>query len=151
MPNLLIIEDDHSTSIALAALLRMHGHDVSCAHTVAEALHYLRAHKPDLMLLDLGLPRIDGLDLLDAIAGEPGLATVPIVVYSGRNEPATVETARRLGACDYIVKGERWEQIYRRIEFCLNADASPDGSLHLERHSMSHTWEGREAPIWTLP
>ena len=123
MSNLLIVDDDQSASAALASLLRRYGHDVSCAHSVADALHRLRQEKPDLVLLDLGLPRIDGLDLLDALSGEPGMAAVPVAVFSGRDEPGAVEAARRLGACDYILKGSDWEQTYRRIQSCLAADA----------------------------
>ena len=119
MPSLLIIEDDRTTSAALAALLRMHGHDVACAHTAGEALGQLRRGRPDLLVLDLGLPRVDGLDLLDAFAGEPGFCAIPVVVYSGRDEPGAVAEARSRGACDYIVKGGGWEHAYQRIEACL--------------------------------
>ena len=125
MSSLLIVEDEPKTSAAIAALLRMHGHDVACAQTAGEALGQLRRHRPDLLLLDLGLPRVDGLDLLDALGGEPGLCGVPVVVYSGRDEPHTVADARSRGACDYIVKGDAWEETYQRIEACLarTADA----------------------------
>jgi CheY-like chemotaxis protein len=119
MPHLLIVDDEPGAAAAMAALLRRHGHEVSCAASVTEALRQLRAQRPDLMLLDLGLPRVDGLDFLHALAGEPGLSDIPIAVYSGRDEPGAIETARRLGACEYILKGDDWEQTYRRIESCL--------------------------------
>ena len=125
MPNLLIVDDDRRTSAALAGLLRLHGHDVRCAHAVGPALHELRRDRPDLVLLDLGLPRVDGLDLLEALAEEPGLSAVPVAVYSGRSDPQAVAAAKRLGACDYIIKGaDRWEHTYRRIESCLTAAAA---------------------------
>ncbi|HYO08000.1 MAG TPA: response regulator [Tepidisphaeraceae bacterium] len=119
MSSLLIVEDDSSTSAALGALLRMHGHDVASAQSAVEALSQLRRHQPDLVLLDLGLPRVDGLDLLDALADEPCFSGIPVVVYSGRAEPDTVTAAKQLGACDYIVKSEDWNQTYQRIEACL--------------------------------
>ena len=125
MPNLLIVEDDVKTSEALASLLRMHGHEVALAHTAGEALGHIRRGRPDLLLLDLGLPRVDGLDLLDAFAGEPGLSAMPVVVYSGRDEPRDVAEARSRGACDYIVKGGGWEQTYKRIEACLTRAPGP--------------------------
>ena len=121
MPHLLIVDDDPGASAALAAVLRRYGHEVSCAASVGEALGRLRAHRPDLMLLDLGLPRVDGLEFLHALSGEPGLSAVPIAVLSGRDEPGAIETARRLGVCEYILKGEDWDQTYRRIESCLTA------------------------------
>ena len=119
MPQLLIIEDDADTSAALAALLRTRGYDVSCASTAGEALHRLHHAQPDLLLLDLGLPRIDGLDLLDALAEEPQFSDVPVIVYSGQGDPQTVNTALRRGAADFIVKGGSWEQTCQRIESCL--------------------------------
>ena len=122
MSNLLVIEDDPETSTALVALLRMYGHDVACARTAGEAIGQLRQGTPDLMLLDLGLPHVDGLDLLGALTGEACFSGIPVVVYSGQDEPETVREARRRGACDYIVKGSSWEQTYQRIEACL-ADA----------------------------
>ena len=124
MPNVLIVDDDQGSAAALAALLRTHGHDVACASSAGEALRQVRCLKPDLVLLDLGLPRVDGLDLLEAVVGEPALDAVAIAVYSGRDEPAAVDAARRLGACDYILKGGPWDDTYRRIESCLAAAAA---------------------------
>ncbi len=124
MSSLLIVEDDRNTSSALAALLRARGHDVACAHTAGEALGQLRRGRPDLLLLDLGLPRVDGLDLLDALASEPGFFDVPVVVYSGRDEAEAVAEARSRGAWDYIVKGDNWEQTYGRIAACLARTAN---------------------------
>jgi DNA-binding response OmpR family regulator len=126
MPKLLIIDDDIRSTASLAALLRSHGHDVYCAYTVGEALRQVRCVKPDLMLLDLGLPRVDGLELLEAVVGEPGLDGVSVVVYSARVDPAAVEAARRLGACDYLLKGGAWEETYRRIESCLAGAAAAE-------------------------
>jgi CheY-like chemotaxis protein len=123
MSHLLIVEDDSNTSAALAALLRNRGHHVACASTAGEALHQLHHAQPDLLLLDLGLPRVDGLDLLDALAEEPQFSDVPVVVYSGRADPAAVDTALRRGALDYIVKGEPWEQTCQRIESCVGRAA----------------------------
>jgi CheY-like chemotaxis protein len=126
MPHLLIVDDEPGAAAAMAALLRRHGHEVSCAVSVTEALRELRAQRPDLMLLDLGLPRVDGLDFLHALVDEPGLSDIPIAVYSGRDEPGAIETARRLGACEYILKGEDWEQTYRRIKSCLPTGPDAD-------------------------
>ena len=120
MSSLLIIEDDRDASAALAALLRSRGHEVACAGTAGEALGRLRHCRPDLLLLDLGLPRgVDGLDLLDALSREPRFTDLSVVVYSGRDDPDAVAAARRSGAMDYIVKGGGWEQACRRIEECL--------------------------------
>ena len=119
MARLLIIDDEPNAAAALAALLRQKGHDVACAETVGSGLSRLRKDRPDLVVLDLGLPRIDGLELLEALAGEPAFEDLRVAVYSGRDDPDAVELARRLGACDYIVKGASFTDTYARIEHCL--------------------------------
>jgi two-component system KDP operon response regulator KdpE len=120
MSHLLIVDDDVNTSAALAALLRARGHDVECAGNVGEALRQLQTAQPELLLLDLGLPRVDGLDLLKALAEEPQYSDLPVVVYSGPTDVRVVKTALRRGAGDYIVKGGPWEQTCRRIESRLS-------------------------------
>lgn len=127
MANLLIIDDDVPASAALAALLRREGHQVTCAPTAGKALSQLRQGDPDLVLLDLTMPRVDGLDLLDAITDEPRFRGLRVAIYSGRDEPDALAAARRLGACDYIVKGGDWGQTYDRIKACLGGEqmASP--------------------------
>jgi DNA-binding response OmpR family regulator len=142
MANLLIIDDDLQASTLLATLLRREGHDVECATTVGDGLSTLRRHDPDLVLLDLGLPRVDGLDLLDALMGEPRFAHLRVVVYTGRDEPEVREAARRLGAREFIVKGTDWEHIYERIRSVLAEGTAPvAGGATVER-----PWEGRSHP-----
>jgi DNA-binding response OmpR family regulator len=119
MAKLLIIDDEPSAAAALAALLRQKGHDVTCAETAGSGLTRLRKDRPDLVLLDLSLPRVDGLELLEALAGEPTFEDLRVAVYSGRDDPEAVELARRLGACDYIIKGSDVRETYDRIESCL--------------------------------
>jgi DNA-binding response OmpR family regulator len=62
------------------------------------------------------MPRTDGLELLDAIREEPRLSHVRVAVYTGRTDEESRETARKLGACDYILKGPNWDEIYERIK-----------------------------------
>jgi CheY-like chemotaxis protein len=119
MANLLIVDDDAPASAALAALLRREGHTVSCARSAGEALTRLRQADPDLVLLDLTMPHIDGMDLLEALTDEPRFRNLRVAIYSGRAEPDALDAARRLGACDYIVKGGAWAQTYDRIRACL--------------------------------
>jgi two-component system KDP operon response regulator KdpE len=116
---LLIIEDDAAAAGALATLLRRRGHDVTCAATAGEGLHHLRGGQTDLVLLDIDLPYSSGLELLGALAEDPCLSDVRVTIYSGHDDAESQQTAARLGACDYIVKGLNWDQTYSRIESCL--------------------------------
>ena len=125
MASVLIIDDDKVASNALAKLLASEGHEATCAASAGEALSQLRHSEPDLVLLDLTLPHVDGLDLLDALADEPRFADLKVVVHSGRTEPEALATAERLGACDFIPKGQDWDHLYSRIKAQLPADPRP--------------------------
>jgi CheY-like chemotaxis protein len=123
MAKLLIVDDDVPVAAALAALLQREGHETTCAQSAGEALSRLREVDPDLVLLDLSMPRVDGLDLLDALGDDPRYADLRVAVYSGREDPDAVRAARQMGACDYILKGENWSETYRRIRSCLDGAA----------------------------
>ena len=129
MANLLIIDDDVPASAALAALLRREGHQVTCAPSAGEALSRLRQGDPDLVLLDLTMPRVDGLELFEALNEEPRFQGLRVAIYSGRDEPGAVDEARRLGACEYILKGGDWAQTYDRIKACLQRDSMTSSAL----------------------
>ena len=116
MASILIIDDDPAMAAPLVEVLRRDGHTAEYVPGVREALGHLHGNEPDLILLDLSMPRTDGLDLLDAIREEPRLADVRVAVYTGRTDDESRETARKLGACDYIVKGPNWDEIYARIK-----------------------------------
>jgi len=119
MAELLIVDDDRDAADALTALLRARGHQVRWAPDAGGALAQIRHDPPDLVLLDLGLPRVFGLDLLDAMRDEPSLAPVAVAVYTGHDDPATRARAARLGACGFIAKGRPLQAIWADIETCL--------------------------------
>ena len=119
MAALLIIDDDDHEAMALARLLEAEGHSIHCAATVTDALRFLRQEPPDLVLLDLTMPHVSGMDLLDALGGEAQFAHIPIALYTGHNDAVARDTALQLGACEYILKGEPWEVIRNQIEHCL--------------------------------
>ena len=120
MSRVLIIDDDVAQSALLARLIRANGHEADCAATAGQALSSLR-NPPDLVLLDLGMPRVDGLELLAALGEESRFENLRIAVYSGRAEPEAFEAARKLGACDFILKGEDGQVTLDRILAHLNA------------------------------
>ena len=126
MPSVFVIDDEETNCAMVVALLKRDGIDADAAASVSEALAHLRHNEPDLVLLDLGMPRTDGLDLLDALMDEPRFENLRVVVFSGRNDPETVAEARRLGARDFIEKGAPWDEVRRRIRAQLCAD--PAGS-----------------------
>jgi PleD family two-component response regulator len=116
MAKLLIVDDEIAEVRPLMVLLRQEGHDVCCATTPGEALTELQHNPPDLILLDLNMPHLNGFDLLDAIEDDSRFFDVPVAIYSGLSDEASIARAMKLGACDYIVKGMNWDQTYQRIK-----------------------------------
>ena len=78
---------------------------VGIAHDGAEALEKVAALKPDLVLMDLKMPRVDGFEFLEWLRREPGLKIIPVVVFSSSNLPEDVHRAYALGANSFVVKG----------------------------------------------
>src|SRR4051812_49299899 len=83
----LVVEDDEDTRGALSEVLADEGYSVSEASDGATALRRLRSQRPDLMLLDLGLPEMPGEELLRTKASDPALAAIPVLVLSGAPRP----------------------------------------------------------------
>ena len=71
------------------------------------------------MLLDLRMPRVGGLDLLEALGNEGRFAHVPVALFTGTDDPDARSAAEQLGARDYILKGQDWPDTRSRIERCL--------------------------------
>lgn len=82
--HILVVDDDATVLRTMRINLRAGGYEVECVTNAADALDSLSAGRPDLVLLDLGLPDMDGVDLLRRIRAE---STVPVVVLSARHQP----------------------------------------------------------------
>ena len=102
MPRLLVVDDDHAFRVSTAALLRADGHDVSVAADATAAVQALRAQVYDLVLLDLRMPGIDGIQLVETLRiwGE----TVPILMISGYGTVESAVRAMHRGTDDFLTK-----------------------------------------------
>jgi len=108
----LVVDDEPQILRALAINLRARRYDVVTAATGADALAAAAAHQPDLIVLDLGLPDIDGVDV---IRGVRGWSTAPIVVLSGRTDSADKVDALDAGADDYVTKPFAVDELLARL------------------------------------
>jgi len=115
---ILIVDDDAAACEALARLLQLEGYRPSCAGDGREALAAMRRRTPALVLLDVTMPEVDGLRLLDEMRHDPGLRDVPVVMMSGASEPESVLEAERLGANDYLIKDRlSADQVIGRVRY----------------------------------
>jgi CheY-like chemotaxis protein len=103
MAAVLIAEDDEDIAAILARLLKRAGHTVRREPDGWAALEAAVAHPPDVVLTDLGMPRMDGLELTRALRGHAELANTPIVMLSGQLHPGAVEPGAA-GVCALLLK-----------------------------------------------
>src|SRR6478736_7798657 len=101
MATVLLVEDDHVVRDALMRSLTDLGHTVHASGTALDALRRVAAEAPDLIVLDLGLPDLDGADALRMLRG---ITDVPIIIATARDDEQTVVRLLRAGADDYMVK-----------------------------------------------
>ena len=122
----LVVEDDPRICRTLEVNLRARGYEADIAGTGEQALHLAARYHPDVVILDLGLPAMDGLDV---VRGLRGWTSVPIVVLSGRgSEEAKVE-ALDLGADDYLTKPFGMDELFARLRAAARRAVLPEGDV----------------------
>jgi two-component system, OmpR family, KDP operon response regulator KdpE len=117
---LLVVEDDERIRAALIRALRDRGHAVNSAGTGLEGLRQAVDERPDLVVLDLGLPDLDGRELLRMLRA---VSSVPVIVATARDDEQSVVQALDAGADDYVVKPFPAGQLDARIRAVLRRAA----------------------------
>jgi two-component system KDP operon response regulator KdpE len=120
---ILLVDDEVSIQRALAPLLRSRGYEVVVAGTGADALQIVATRPPDLIVLDLGLPDLEGTEVCRRIRAD---SQVPIIVLSARNGESDKVSALDLGADDYVAKPFSPEELLARIRVALRRVFSED-------------------------
>ena len=117
MASVLIVDDHEQAARLVAALLRASGHRAVCAAGGEEALLYVQQDRPDLVLLDVMMPGIDGLEVLRRLRGDRRFAELPVLMYSAVSDEETRSAALAAGAQEYLVKGRsQWPDVQATIE-----------------------------------
>lgn len=116
MSRILVVDDEPQIRKALSVTLRASGYDVDVVGTGEEALTRAAAARPDAVLLDLGLPGIDGVDVIEGLRG---WSDVPIVVLSVRGQESDKITALDAGADDYVTKPFGMGELLARLRVAL--------------------------------
>ena len=101
---ILIIEDDKFLRELIAQKLIKEGFEISEAVDGEEGMKKVKEEKPDLVLLDLILPGIDGFEVLSRMREESALASIPVIILSNLGQREDVEKGLRMGAVDYLIK-----------------------------------------------
>jgi DNA-binding response OmpR family regulator len=151
MARLLLVEDDETIGHALSSSLAAHGHEVSWQSTGRGALAQAAKGPLDLVLLDLGLPDLDGVAVCRELRGTRPEAVV--VMLTARDEEMDVIIGLEAGADDYLTKPVRLAELHARIRAHLRRSAPPTsgavvlGDLALDTGSRRVSIAGTEVPL----
>ena len=123
MARILIVEDEAPIAENLQALLEARGHQVALAADGAAAVESARRQAPDLMLLDIMLPKLGGFDVCRLLKGDAATRKIKIVMITGLGRMGDVETAFANGADDYIIKPFDSQRLFKKLEKVLGPAA----------------------------
>src|ERR1044071_5296352 len=106
MPVVMVVDDTDSARELMAKLLRMCGYQTLCASSGMEALQVLQVIRPDVILLDMAMPEMDGLTVLQILRGSERWKTLPVLMVTALSDPKLIEHSKQLGAQGYFVKAQ---------------------------------------------
>jgi DNA-binding response OmpR family regulator len=129
MPKVLIVEDDATIRQAVVRALGDLGYAVAAAHTAMSGLQLAVDEKPDVVVLDLGLPDLDGREMLRMLRA---VSKVPIIVASARGAESDIVRSLNAGADDHVVKPYGAAQLDARIRAVLRRSGEPEGDSAVE-------------------
>ena len=123
----LIVEDEESILLSLEFLLRKEGYDVASARDGAAALRALEQQPPDLVLLDVMLPLIDGFELCASTRANPALRHTRIMLVTARGREAEIARGMALGADAYLTKPFSTRELMEKVRALLDAPPPAQG------------------------
>lgn len=152
MAQLLLVEDDATIRTSLTRALTERGHAVASAPNAMSGLQQATTGHPDLVVLDLGLPDVDGAEMLRMLRA---VSSVPVIVATARDADADVVALLDQGADDYVVKPYSAAQLDARIRAVLRRSADEDdsaaptivGGLRIDAAAREVTLDGRRLEL----
>lgn len=144
MPAVLIIEDDVAVRAAVARGLAERGHHVMSEPTGMDGLNAVIVSSPDAVVLDLGLPDVDGTEILRMIRA---VSSVPVIVVTARDEESAIVAVLDAGADDYVVKPFSAAQLDARVRAVLRRGALGETAPALSVGALEIDLDAREARL----
>jgi two-component system phosphate regulon response regulator PhoB len=123
--HILVVDDEPDILELVHYNLVQHGYEVTCSLSGEEGLAQTRSRPPDLVLLDIMLPGMDGLEVCKALKQDRRTADIPLIMLTARSEEADIVTGLELGADDYLTKPFSPRVLLARIKAVLRRHAAP--------------------------
>lgn len=131
MPKILVVEDEVSLQKAIVDILTVHHYEALGALDGEKGIELARREKPDLILLDLILPRVNGFDVLQTLKSDEETRDIPVIVLTNLEGSMDVERALSLGAMTYLVKTNyELEDIVKRVQDALTKHPPKTATEH---------------------
>jgi two-component system LytT family response regulator len=116
MTTILILEDDDNVRLPVVDLLEAEGYTVESADNGKDGVAMARKMKPDLIVSDIMMPELDGLEVFEALQKDPHTAVIPFIFLTAKTDPSDIREGLSLGADDYITKPFEPEDLVKSIE-----------------------------------
>jgi CheY-like chemotaxis protein len=120
----LIIEDEADAAELFAEMMRVSGFRVLKTSSSAPALNVISAERPDVVLLDIMMPEISGLDILRLMRDDPALADIPVVIVSAKSMPTDIKDGLDAGASTYLTKPVGFLELKEAVERALSTPSA---------------------------
>jgi len=159
---ILVVEDDRDISELITYNLEREGYEVSCLYDGAQAVDFVTRRKPELIILDLMLPEVDGIEICRTLKSDAATKHIPIVMLTAKSEEADVVVGLQMGADDYIPKPFSPKVLIARIKAITrrtadlslssitadNVRSFGDFKIDLLKHKISY--KGREVKLTSI-
>lgn len=122
MARILIVDDSIDVRLALATILEDAGHEIVEAEDGDQVFDLAIEQKPDLVLLDVAMPRVNGFDALATLKADTRTSPIPVIMVTAKGRPEDMAMARSLGAVEYITKPWADGDVELRVDWALAAD-----------------------------
>ncbi len=103
---ILLVEDEEIMLTLLQRKLAKEGYQISVARDGEEGLRLMKESKPNLVLLDIVMPKLDGFEVLEKMKGDKDLNKIPVIIISNSGQPVELDRAKALGVKDWLIKTE---------------------------------------------
>lgn len=124
---ILIVDDDQFITVAYKAGLEQAGYAVVVAQDGEEGVKRMLDAKPDLVILDIMMPKMDGFEVLQSVKGTPDLAQIPIVVLTNLSQQSDADAALSYGAAEFLTKANvSLKDVLLRLERLLDPNYNPN-------------------------
>ncbi len=121
MNKILVVDDSSDIRLLLSRTLRAGGYTVSEATDGDEVMAASLSYEPDMILLDVAMARVDGFKALAQLKKDPRTKQIPVIMVTAKGHPGDLETARSLGALDYINKPWAHGEVELRVQWAITS------------------------------